>query len=141
MTEALLEKKFQRYLHKYFPVVLTQVPFISRVIDIVALSKNGQMTSYELKLKDWKRAIKQIQNHSLATHFSYLCMPQQSLSPERIERIKKILQARGFGFIVWDEHTNTAKTIIRAKRNLYRSTYATQHLKNNIKEKQLCKKK
>jgi hypothetical protein len=133
MTEKELEIQFTRSLKKNNLRIYVQIPFISRIIDIVEITKSGSIISYELKIKNWKKAIEQIRNHSIASHYSYLCMPKRRVGAKKLYIVSEICEKEGFGFILWDEKKKEVEKIIKAKKNIFRNKYASRKLKENIK--------
>ena len=132
MNESKLENKFFKYLHKKNSNVYLQVPFISRIIDIVEVTKNGRVITYELKISNWGKALEQIRNHSIASHFSYLCMPQNKVGKKKLEALFIACKKESIGLILWDEEINAPQFLLKAKSNQYRNKYATKKLKENI---------
>ena len=71
MFEIEMEEKMLKYLETRQDVLLLgkEVPFLSRCIDIVFLNIDNQLITFELKIKDWRRAIKQALNHKLGDDY------------------------------------------------------------------------
>lgn len=139
MSEELLNLSVYNYLSGLNQIVLSEVPFMSRKIDIVLYQKDTIVT-YELKLRNWKKAIEQMLDHSIASHYCYLCMPAKGKSKELIERICDNLNQYGFGLMLWDESVGEPKEILSARESEYRNKVATSYLIGNIKTIQKCQK-
>jgi len=105
-------------MHKWRKkAVFEEVPFMSRVIDIVIL-KPKSITTVELKLKNWRKAITQAKQHLIAADYNYICMPALN------KNAKSELAENGIGFILYPE----MGVIIRPKRSKYITSSARQHL-------------
>ena len=139
MSEELLNLSIYNYLSSINSNVLSEVPFMSRKIDIVQCEKDVVVT-YELKLRNWKKAIEQMLDHSIASHYCYLCMPSKGKSKELIARICDDLSQYGFGFLLWDESVGEPRKVLSAKKSEYRNQIATSYLIENIKTIQKCRK-
>lgn len=61
--------------------VFEGVPCLSRCIDLVVVD-GGTIWSIEFKLRDWRRALAQAQDHLLAVDKSYVCLPYRRLTPD-----------------------------------------------------------
>lgn len=72
-------KHFKRYKHK------EQVPFFKKRVDFVYIDNNMKITAIELKIRDWKRGINQIDSNQLFAHFSYLGIWHENISNIPIE--------------------------------------------------------
>lgn len=61
-------------------IVLREMPWYGRRIDVATLTATGRSTAYELKLRNTQRAIEQAANNKLAFHRSYAvvhCRPSE----------------------------------------------------------------
>lgn len=81
--------------------VFTEVPLYNRCIDAV-LIKGEKLITIEFKIKDWKRAIRQIKTHMLAADYAYLCMPEKDIPPE----LSQVLSKLGIGLWLFDIKNN-----------------------------------
>ncbi len=77
--------------------IYTAVPLYNRCIDAVLLGE-GRLTTVEFKVKDWRRAVRQIRTHLLAADYSYLCMPKRQVPQE----LEQILMEMGVGLWLFD---------------------------------------
>jgi len=84
--------------------VLTEVPYMSRCIDMIIVDKNDKVVSIEFKLKNWRKAIEQARDHSLGADISYICLPKpkKSISETMIEELKE----NGIGLYLYDEKSD-----------------------------------
>jgi hypothetical protein len=69
--------------------VFKEVPLYNRSIHAVLL-KGEELITVEFKIKDWRRAVRQIKTHLLAADYSYLCMPEKKIPAELIDILSKI---------------------------------------------------
>ena len=77
--------------------VFREVPLYNRSIDAV-LIKNRVLYTIEFKVRDWRKAIKQIKTHMLIADFAYLCMPSKNFPVN----LKKSLINYGIGLWAYD---------------------------------------
>jgi len=64
----------QFYECKY---VSLEVPFLSRCIDMVLITRNNNVISLEFKLKNISQAIKQARDHALGADYSFIVIPKK----------------------------------------------------------------
>lgn len=95
-----MEEKMLKYLETRQDVLLLgkEVPFLSRCIDIVFLNIDNQLITFELKIKDWRRAIKQALNHKLGADYSYICIPKRKLTPG----LQSSIESAKIGLVMFD---------------------------------------
>lgn len=100
MFEIEMEEKILKYLETRQDILLLgkEVPFLSRCIDIVFLNIDNQLISFELKIKDWRRAIKQALNHKLGADYSYICIPKRKLTPS----LQTSIENAKIGLVMYD---------------------------------------
>lgn len=100
MFEIEMEEKMLKYLETRQDVLLLgkEVPFLSRCIDIVFLNIDNQLITFELKIKDWRRAIKQALNHKLGADYSYICIPKRKLTPG----LQSSIESAKIGLVMFD---------------------------------------
>ena len=100
MFEIEMEEKMLKYLETRQDVLLLgkEVPFLSRCIDIVFLDIDNQLITFELKIKDSRRAIKQALNHKLGADYSYICIPKRKLTPG----LQSNIESAKIGLVMFD---------------------------------------
>jgi hypothetical protein len=81
--------------------------------DIVAF-KEGKITSVELKLRDWKRAIIQAKNYQLGSNYVYLAMPLSKVY-NILRKAEYTMRKEGIGLLIVNEKTLEVKKYINAK--------------------------
>jgi hypothetical protein len=132
VTEAVLHKKVFHYYRNKKKKIFSEVPFMSRIIDLVVLD-NEEITSYELKITKWKHAIEQMKEHRIASSYCILCMPKRSISEKLCKKIVEELAFYGFGFSLWDEHKGEIEKILPARKSEFLSQPGIIGLKENIR--------
>ncbi len=100
--------------------VETEVPFLSRCIDVIIIDGDNNIFSIEFKVNNWKQAIEQAKNHKLGADKAYICIPKRTLSVQLKESIKNA----GVGLLFFDEFgENLMEEIIPPspqKQNIYK---------------------
>jgi hypothetical protein len=88
--EEMVNNCFKYFFSKHdeFERVVREVPFLSRCIDLVLITKESQSITIEFKIKNWRKAIEQAKNHKLGADKSYICLPEMKLSFELINLLK-----------------------------------------------------
>ena len=132
MTERDLNKNILSYLKDKETYVYSEIPFLSRIIDIIVL-KDNCIYSYELKLKNWKRALEQLKDQRIASTYSILCMPDQHISEDQKIKIIKELDFYGFGLKLWNTQKSELIEKLQPKPNKIVNHIFTEKLKSNIK--------
>lgn len=100
-------------LNKYDHLCL-EVPFLSRSIDMVAVTENEEIITIEFKLHDWKRALRQACDHARGADRSYICVPEKTVPDTMISA----LQESGIGLLFYKENSDDCfREVIAAKPN------------------------
>ncbi len=92
--------------------VFEEVGFLNRSIDMVLLD-NSILITVEFKIKDWRKAISQIEAHLIVADYSYLCMPKRDFS----ENMSFLLKKKGIGLWLYDYETDELIETIRPKKS------------------------
>ena len=132
MNELVLHEKVLNYYRKKKKDIFSEVPFMSRIIDLVVL-EGEEITSYELKIRKWKHAVEQMKEHRIASSYCYLCMPKQSISERLLKRIVEELVFYGFGFGLWNENYGEIENVLPARKSEFLSKPGITRLKENIR--------
>lgn len=77
--------------------VAIEVPLLNRSIDLVFRDEEGVLTAVEFKRHDWRRALKQAQDHRLGTERVYVCVPESVISESLVREAANI----GVGILAW----------------------------------------
>ena len=76
---GVLENDLYPPLVKYFLKkdysIEVEIPIHRNRIDLIAFNNNNHLIAVELKLKDWKRALRQATYYQLGVDVSYIAMP------------------------------------------------------------------
>lgn len=99
-------------------IYFEEISFFRRSIDLVVLD-NNILKTIEFKLKDWKKAIRQIIDHQIVADYSYLCMPKRNLSETMIEQLK----SNGIGLYFYDFQTKKIELIWNSKTTKRQSKF------------------
>lgn len=129
MLEVEMEKKILQYLSacEDFKIVGTEVPFLSRCIDIVMLNQANDLISIELKIKDWKHAIAQALNHKLGSDYAYICLPKRKMT----NTLKEYIYKSNIGLLMFDDSaTQKLEIVVEAPRNDNQTIFKQLMLQN-----------
>lgn len=132
MNEALLHQKVLNYFKENDKNIFSEVPFMSRIIDLVIL-EDEEITSYELKVRKWKHAIEQMKEHRIAASYCYLCMPKQTVSQKLSKKIIEELNFYGFGFTLWNESSGEIEKVLSARKSEFLIKPGIDRLIENIR--------
>ena len=110
------EKRMQNYLEKYYSDYKHkhQVPFFKKRVDFVYLDYKNRIIAIELKIKDWKNGINQIDSNQLFAHFSYLGVWHENIKKVPLDIF------RDYGFGILSVKSNKIETIMEAKESKIR---------------------
>lgn len=131
LKESVLQEKVLAYYQKRNKKIFSEIPFMSRVIDLLVIEKKA-ITSYELKIDKWQKAIEQMKEHRIAADYCYLCMPKRANGRSNLDKIIEDLRFFGFGLILWNEESLQPEEILPAKKSGYISKPAVRKLRKNI---------
>jgi len=90
MLEIEMANDCYKYLSEHCEYVnmVREVPFLSRCIDLVLISTEGEIISIEFKIKNWRHAIEQVKNHMLGADRAYICLPHKNPSKTLLEALE-----------------------------------------------------
>ena len=131
MTEIEMLEKMCLFLMKTNKTHYKEIPFMSRIIDLVMID-NKATTTYELKLKNWQKGIEQLKEQRIATDYCYLCLPKNETSKKVMSKIIQELSFHGLGLCLWDDDKCKLITKIRAKKSETRSQFANDRLRESL---------
>lgn len=116
MTEAKLVEKFTEFLKNNLYQVYTEVSNMGQSIDIVAIEISNMLNNIEtywaleVKLSDWKTAIKQCKAHTLVCDYCAIILGKEP-SKKAIASIKE----KGLGLIIYRDEK--FKSLLLPKKN------------------------
>jgi len=73
------------------------VPFMWRCIDLLLVGEDC-IEAIEFKLRDWRRGIRQAQDHLLGADYAYICIP----SREPTAQLAQACAESGIGLLLFD---------------------------------------
>lgn len=81
-----------------YKMVKSEVPFLSRCIDVVIVDQNDRIISIEFKISKWRHAIEQATNHKLGSDAAYICLPKRKIS----DILSSAVTEAGIGLLLYD---------------------------------------
>ena len=113
--EIELIKPIENFLKKEGYHIKREVKIGFCRADIVGFKKD-KVLSVELKLNNWKKAIKQAKNYQLGSDFVYICFPQQKIH-NILRKAELTLIKYGIGLLSINEKTSKVNVILKAKKS------------------------
>ena len=109
--------------------IAREVPFLSRCIDLVLLTKTQEAIAIEFKIKNWRKAIEQAKNHMLGADKVYICLPHRVPSESLIN---ELLSERIGLFLYYPNKTLVMDEYLSAPINERKVNLFGNMLLNNI---------
>lgn len=106
--------------------VFEEVGFLNRSIDMVLLG-DSLLITVEFKIRDWRKAISQIESHLIAADYSYLCMPKKTISNELLFLLKK----NGIGLWLYDYASDELIEAVKPRK----SSFQWRHHRDSLLER------
>ena len=92
--------------------VQTEVPLMSQCIDLVVFDpRECTYTAVELKLRDWRMALRQTANHRLACESVAICLPTRVPS----DALLTACHSSGTGLMLFDVDSSTMDHVVSAR--------------------------
>jgi hypothetical protein len=109
MSEQFIQNKIFSIIKAQFGFAETEVAVLNRCIDLVYKNNSDELVTIEIKLKDWKQALRQATDHQLYADKSYICLPrpQKKIS----EELLLALHDSGIGLIWFEVSTGRRKEV------------------------------
>lgn len=127
-SERALALAVVSWLEKSADIILScEAPVLGRSVD-VALCVADELHTIELKLHDWRQALRQAVDHQLAADFSYICMPQRRVTPA----MRSAFADTGIGLLFYAESEWPFQTVFEARRSTDTWSVAYNRLKAHI---------
>jgi hypothetical protein len=90
MTEAkMVDQAVEKLKRARMTYVTTEIPFLSRCIDVVAIDRDGLVVTFEFKLNDYKQAVRQARDHALGADKAYICMPMKKVTQKILDYVRE----------------------------------------------------
>ena len=130
-SKQIIEEELFLPIKKLFPVrrylIKREIPFNGKIIDILMVNKKThRLIAIELKVKKWKKALRQAAVYQLCTSQVYIALWYKHLNKKN----KKLISKYGIGIIAVkkiNEKTLKAEIIIPPKQlKLLNKQYAKQ---------------
>ncbi len=124
------EKTMHKYIENYFKEYKFkhEVKFFKKKIDFVFLDNNERLHAIELKVRDWKNALSQIDTNQLFANYCYLGI-WHSYSGQVKE---KLLKKYGIGFLSISK--NNVEILLKPKKSPILNENYLKLIKKEIKE-------
>lgn len=118
MSEELIQQKMYSRIRNNFSVTGIEVSVLNRCVDIAYFNKEKELVTIEVKINDWRKAVKQASDHQLYADRSYICLPkkQSGISQDLLDILKK----SGIGLMIFEPKKHdkfTLKECVKAKKN------------------------
>jgi len=111
-SESRLEDLVQAHLNASGYSTRCQVPLHNRIVDLVARDDAGNIVAVEVKLKQWKRAVRQATASRNSFDFVYVCMP----AGPYVEALKNAASLEGVGVMLLDPETLEVRTVLQPEK-------------------------
>jgi len=123
------EKTLHNYIEKEFSdcKYAHEVKFFRKSIDFIYIDKNYNINAIELKIKDWRSALDQIETNQLCANYCYLGIWYKNIKAVSREIFKK----NGFGLISISK--NKCDLIVNPKASSIIKREYKDLIKNQIK--------
>ncbi len=133
MSEQKIQKSIFKVLKGKYPAVEQEISVLNRCVDIVFINDEQELISMEVKLKDWRKALKQASDHQLYTDRSYICMPKNA-SGKINESFQESLEQTGIGLILisFQGHEPLLDEVVKAKKNEFSWESARNKVMQNL---------
>lgn len=118
LKEESIEKKLTKYYRKNNCKVKNQVRLSQKKIDIIYREKDSEcICAVEVKIDDWKTAVRQANLNKLACHKSFVAIWHEY--SHRAIKNKEVFENLGIGLIVIDELYQPVVEIEPARSNVF----------------------
>ncbi len=129
ITEAEIIEYFINFLKKQGYRIQKEVPNMGQNVDVAA-TRGRWITFFEVKTKDWKRAIKQCNAHSLVADYIYIVIATVSVSDLFYGKAKDL----GIGIVHFKKKRKNCELVLKARRNYGVWCPQQRHLRKNMEE-------
>jgi hypothetical protein len=134
--KGVYEEDLYKYLVRYFKSqdysIEVEVPIYRNRIDMIAFN-NEQLIAVELKLKDWKCALRQATYYQLGADLSYIAMPfYQAL---KVYRRTGQLESHGVGLLAVMLDRWEVRELIKPKPSARKVDYIERGIYQTIRHR------
>lgn len=132
----ILEVDLVEPLTAYFETrgysVRLEVPVYRNRADMVAYN-DDEMVAVELKLKNWKRALRQASYYQLGADVTYIAMPFGEAF--EVYKKRKILKRERVGLLAVIMNNHEVRELIKPKSSIKKLDYIEKHIRKVISKK------
>lgn len=128
MTENDLANAVEKHLLCEGWTVFREVPLLARCVDMIALSGADEIMAIEFKLDNWRRAIAQARDHTIACDSVVICMPTRRNS----DAMLRALDEEGIGLFSYCQEDDALDRILMPRSPAHTSPIARKWLENAI---------
>ncbi len=93
----------------------TEVGLMTRSVDAVAVDPSGTVMAIEFKLRDWRSAVRQVQDHKVSCEMVAICMPRMAPT----DLMRTVLEQEGIGFLGYDPSTGSLEFVLEPRPSAY----------------------
>ncbi len=137
MKKRIKERQLLKPVCRLFPklVPVTEFPFKGKLIDVLFIKRKtgkGNLIAIELKIKKWKKAMRQAAVYQLFAHKVYIALPNDRLN----DRVLETVTNQGIGVISIDLEKKLlkAKIVRRPKPTNFLNKKYTEEVLDLIKK-------
>ncbi len=112
--------------------VKLEVPVYRNRADMVAYN-DDELIAIELKLKNWKRALRQASYYQLGTDYSYIAMPFNEAF--EVHKRSKILKRERVGLLAVILNNYEVRELIKPEPSVKKLDYIAKHIRQVIENK------
>lgn len=98
MSELQIQELLFETLKRQYRFVVKEAPIFSRSVDIVYVNEQEEVISIEIKVNDWRQAVKQAKDHQLVADKSYICLPHKKKGIS--DALLGLLEGTGIGLLI-----------------------------------------
>lgn len=114
-----------------------EIPYMSKVIDMVIIENDSKIITIEFKLQNWRKALNQAKVHKYGADEAYICMPEPKQGFK--EEFIKLLKKKGIGLFKYDSKQQIPfEKIVDAKKETDRWQPRVDLLKEMISKVKLA---
>jgi len=132
-AEIHIQKRLVKHLLEQGFVVAEEVDRGNRIVDVMALDRQNNINVFEVKVRDWRSALKQLRRTS--ADWKFVVMREKKLRDSSLKQIR----AEGVGLLF--DHGGGAFTVIESAdftglTNVARRTAIAAIKRNQVKEEE-----
>ena len=110
-----------------------EISVLNRFIYIVYSNDDREIMTIEIKLRDWRKAVRQAIDHQLYADKSYICLPRPHKGAN--VQLVALLEQHGIGLIWFDTNASNevkVEEFIEARRNDFRWAPARRKIESML---------